>query len=149
MIVGRYGTSHIVTLVERHSRILIAVPLPHGAKSEIVVAALIETFNRLPSPMRRTLAWDRGNEMARHADFTTATGIPVFFSDAYSPWQRGTNEHTYGLLRQYLPKSTDLNLTNTERLEEIVAELNKRPWRTLGWQTPHEVFSAACVAFTA
>ncbi|TFC93291.1 IS30 family transposase [Cryobacterium breve] len=149
MIVGRYSTSHIVALVERHSRALIAVPLPHGAKSEIVIAALIDTFNKLPAPMRRTLTWDRGNEMARHADFTTATGIPVFFCDAYSPWQRGTNENTNGLLRKYLPKSTDLNLTDTARLEEIVAELNNRPRRTLGWQTPHEVFSAACVALTA
>ena len=87
--------------------------------------------------------------MARHADFTTATGIPVFFCDAYSPWQRGTNENTNGLLRQYLPKSTDLNLTDTTRLEEIVAELNNRPRRTLGWKTPHEVFSAVSVALTA
>ncbi|MEB0266898.1 IS30 family transposase [Cryobacterium sp. 10I5] len=81
MIVGRYGTSHIVTLVERHSRILIAVPFPHGAKSETVIAALIETFNKLPAPMRRTLTWDRGTKMARHADFTIATGIPVFVID--------------------------------------------------------------------
>ncbi|WP_146069909.1 IS30 family transposase [Cryobacterium sp. M15] len=111
---------------ERNSRLLIALPLPLGAKSEKVIAALIEKFNTAPATMRRTLTWDRGNEMARHADFTTATGIPVFFCDAYSPWQRGTTLNTNGLLRQYLPKSTDLNLTDTTRLTEIVTELNNR-----------------------
>ena len=149
MIRGRYSTPHIVSQVERHSRVLIAVPLPNGAKNEIVIAALTETFIKLPVLMRRTLTWDRGNEMARHAVFTTATGMPVFFCDAYSPWQRGTNENTNSLLRQYLSNSTDLNLTDTARLEEIVAELNNRPRRTLGWQTPHEVFSTACVALAA
>lgn len=83
------------------------------------------------------------------SSFTTATGIPVFFFDAYSPWQRGTNENTNGLIRQYLPKSTDLNLTNTTRFEEIVTELNNRPRRALKWQTPHEVFNAAVIALTA
>lgn len=87
--------------------------------------------------------------MVRHADSTAATGVPVFFCEAYSPWQRGTNENTNGLLRQYLPKSTDLNLTNTTRLEEIVTELNNRPRRALKWQTPHEVFNAAVLALTA
>ena len=99
--------------------------------------------------MRRTLIWDRGNEMARHGNFTTPTGNPASFCDAYSPWQRGTNENTNGLLRQCLPKSTDLNLTVTTRLEEIVAELNNRPRKALGWQAPHEVFNAATAALTA
>ena len=149
MIVGRYSASHIVTLVERHSRLLIAIPLPLGATSERVIAALIDVFNKLPEPLRRTLTWDRRTEMVRHADFTAATGVPVFFCEGYSPWQRGTHENTNGLLRQYLPKSTDLNLTNTMRLEEIVTELNNRPRRALKWQTPHEVNSAIVLALTA
>jgi len=87
--------------------------------------------------------------MARHEDFTTATGIPVFFCDAYSPWQRGSNENRNGLLRQYFPKKTDLSLTSLERLLLIVEELNHRPRQVLGWQTPHEVFTAASVALIA
>ena len=122
---------------------------PNGAKPEIVIAALIDIFNKLPAPMRRTLTWDRGNEMARHANFPTATGIPVFFRGAYSPWQRGTNENTNGLLRQYLPENTDLNVTDTARLKASATELNNHPRRTLGWLAPHEVFSTACAALTA
>ena len=148
LIVGRYGKSHVATLVERHSRTLIALPLPHGATSESVVSVLIEAFNELPDGMRRSLTWDRGNEMVRHAQFTKATGIPVFFCDAYCPWQRGSNENTNGLLRQYLPKKTDLSLTDPTRLSEIVAELNDRPRRALSWQTPRGVFHAATVAIT-
>ena len=109
---------------------------------------LIEAFNELPDGMRRSLTWDRGNEMVRHAQFTKATGIPVFFCDAYCPWQRGSNENTNGLLRQYLPKKTDLSLTDPTRLSEIVAELNDRPRRALSWQTPRGVFHAATVAIT-
>lgn len=146
LIVGRYGKSHVVTLVERHSRTLVALPLPHGAKSVDVVCALIDAFGDLPEVMRRSLTWDRGNEMVRHAQFTDATGIPVYFCDAYCPWQRGSNENTNGLIRQYLPKKTDLSLTNPTRLAEIVAELNDRPRRALSWQTPREVFQAATVA---
>ena len=86
--------------------------------------------------------------MVRHAQFTKATGIPVFFCDAYCLWQRGSNENTNGLLRQYLPKKTDLSLTDPARLSEIVAELNDRPRRALSWQTPREVFQAATVAIT-
>ncbi len=87
--------------------------------------------------------------MTRHRDFSAATGVPVFFCDAYAPWQRGSNENTNGLLRQYFPKKTDLSLLTSDALAEAVDELNRRPRRALSWQTPHEVYSAALVAMTA
>lgn len=149
LVVGRYGRSHLATLVERHSRYLLVLPLPGGAGSHSVVGALTESFNQLPATLRRSLTWDRGIEMTRHAAFTAASGIPVYFCDAYCPWQRGTNENSNGLLRQYLPKKTDLALVSPQKLAAIVEELNHRPRQALGWKTPHEVFSAAVVAMTA
>jgi len=101
-LVGRYGRSHMVTLVERHSRYLLVLPLL-DATTRTVVAALMAAFQQLPPTMRRSLTWDRGVEMTRHTDFTAATGIPVYFCDAYCPWQRGSNENSNGLLRQYFP----------------------------------------------
>jgi transposase, IS30 family len=98
--VGRYGRSHLVTLVERHSRYLVVLPLT-DATTSTVVAAVTTAFQQLPPTMRRSLTWDRGVEMTRHADFTAATGIPVYFCGAYCPWQRGSNENSNGLLRQY------------------------------------------------
>jgi IS30 family transposase len=148
LLVGRYGRSHLVTLVERHSRYLLVLPLT-DATSPRVVSAVTDAFAALPEQMRRSLTWDRGIEMTRHEDFTAASGIPVFFCDAYSPWQRGSNENTNGLLRQYFPKKTDLSLTSPQRLLAIIEELNHRPRQALGWQTPHEVFTAASVALTA
>ena len=148
LVVGRHGRSHLVTLVERHSRHLIVLPLP-DATSATVVAAVTAAFDRLPEPMRRSLTWDRGIEMTRHEEFTAATGLPVYFCNAYSPWQRGTNENTNGLLRQYFPKKTDLRLTSAPRIHSIVEELNNRPRRALQWKTPLEVYETALVAFTA
>ena len=103
LLVGRHGRSHLITLVERHSGFLMVLPLP-DASSTSVVAAVTASFLELPERMRGSLTWDRGIEMTQHADFTTATGLPVYFCDAYSPWQRGSNENTNGLIRQYFPK---------------------------------------------
>ncbi len=148
LIVGRYGRSHLVTLVERHSRYLLVLPLP-DARSSSVIAALVTAFKQLPQGMARTLTWDRGIEMTRHQEFSAATGVPVYFCDAYCPWQRGSNENTNGLLRQYFPKKTDLSLITSETLAASVAELNQRPRAALAWQSPLEVYSRAAVALTA
>jgi IS30 family transposase len=148
LLVGRYGRSHFITLVERHSRYLVALPIK-DATSGTVIAALLAAFARLPEPMRKSLTWDRGVEMTRHAEFTAATGLPVYFADAYCPWQRGSNENTNGLLRQYFPKKTDLAAHTPEHLQQVVDEINSRPREVLGWQTAHEVFQAAVVGLIA
>jgi IS30 family transposase len=148
LLVGRYGRSHLVTLVERHSRYLLVLPVP-DATTVTVVSAVARAFLELPEAMRGSLTWDRGVEMTNHADLTEATGMKVYFCDAYSPWQRGSNENTNGLLRQYFPKKTDLSLTSPQRLQQIVDQLNQRPRAALAWKTPHEVFWSAAVAMIA
>lgn len=148
LLVGRYGRSHLVTLVERHSRYLLVLPL-RDATTATVVTAVIAAFQQLPPAMARSLTWDRGVEMTRHADLTAATGLPVYFCDAYCPWQRGSNENSNGLLRQYFPKKTDLSIHQPEHVQAVVNELNQRPRQTLGWHTPHEVFWAASLAMIA
>ena len=148
LIVGRYGRSHLVTLVERHSRYLLVLPIK-DATSGTVITAVAQAFARLPDTMRKSLTWDRGVEMTRHTEFTDVTGIPVYFCEAYCPWQRGSNENTNGLLRQYFPKKTDLSIHTNEHVLKVVAELNSRPRAVLRWQTPFEVFSAASVALIA
>ena len=147
LIVGRYGRSHLITLVERHSRFLIVLPIT-TASSAAVITELCRTFTALPEPMARSLTWDRGIEMSRHVEFSSTTRVPVFFCDAYSPWQRGSNENT-GLLRQYFPKKTDLSVHAPEDLQTVVDELNDRPRAVLKWQTPAEVYRAANVALIA
>ena len=124
------------------------LPLP-DASSTSVVAAVTASSLELPERMRGSLTWDRGIEMTQHADFTTATGLPVYFCDAYSPWQRGSKENTNNLIRQYFPKKTDLSVHSAEHLADVVAQLNDRPRQTLQWQTPREVFWRAAVALTA
>jgi IS30 family transposase len=119
LLVGRYGRSHLVTLVERHSRYLLVLPLP-DARSSSVITALVSAFRELPDGMARSLAWDRGIEMTRHLQFSATTGVPVYFCDAYSPWQRGSNEKTNGLLRQYFPKKSDLSLITSDTLMSSV-----------------------------
>ena len=114
-----------------------------------MITAVAKAFARLPQTMRKTLTWDRGTEMTRHAEFTWASGVPVYFCDAYCPWQRSSNENTNGLLRQYFPKKTDLSLHTPEQVLDVVDKLNRRPRQTLKWQTPHEVFQAASVAMIA
>jgi IS30 family transposase len=132
--------------VERHSRYLLVLPLL-DATTLTVVAAVMAAFQQLPPTMRRRLTWDRGVEMTRHADSTTATGIPIYFCDAYWSWQRGSNENSNGLLRQYFPKKTDLSQHDADHVQAVVNEL--RPRQTLGWQSPYEVFRAATVAMIA
>jgi transposase, IS30 family len=148
LLVGRYGRSHLITLVERHSRYLLVLPI-NDATSGTVITALVGAFARLPETMRKSLTWDRGAEMTRHAEFSSLTRIPVYFADAYCPWQRGSNENTNGLLRQYFPKKSDLGIHSHEHVQAVVDELNSRPREVLRWQTAHEVFHAASVAMIA
>ncbi len=143
LVVGRRGGSHVGTLVERRSRYLVLLHLPSGAGTDSVIAALTRAMRQLPPILRRSMTWDRGIEMTRHHEFTARTAMPVFFCDARSPWQRGSNENTNGLLRQYLPKGTDLSVHSAEDLTTIADELNNRPRRILDWQTPNEVLIAS------
>jgi IS30 family transposase len=137
------GMSAIATLVDRQSRFVMLVPLPDGHTAPVVADALAAKITELPEQLRRSITWDHGKEMARHADFTVATGVPVYFCDPRSPWQRGSNENTNGLLRQYLPKKTDLHTISAEQLDDIAAELNERPRQTLDFQSPSEALTAA------
>jgi transposase, IS30 family len=142
------GGSAIVTLVERTSRFVILIRLPRGHGSEEVLAALARRIVALPQQLSRSLTWDQGKEMAQHARFTVETGLRIYFCDPRSPWQRGTNENTNGLLRQYFPKFTSLAGVTQRRLDSVAAELNGRPRQTLGWISPSEKFAEA-VAMTA
>src|SRR5262249_45014170 len=112
--------------------------LPHGHTADAVADAVIERLTALPAWFARTLTWDNGREMARHARIAQATGINVYFADPYSPWQRASNENTNGLLREYLPKGTDLSTYTAAQLQEIEDELNDRPRKRLGFYTPRE-----------
>jgi IS30 family transposase len=128
--------SAIGTLVERHSRFLMLFPLSEGHTAEAVRTALGETIQRLPDQLWRSLTWDQGKEMAEHATFTIDTGLQIYFCDPKSPWQRGTNENTNGLLRQYMPKTTDMAALTQGDLDAIALSLNTRPRRSLKYQTP-------------
>src|SRR5277367_875866 len=127
--------SHIVTLVERHSRFTTLLKVP-SKDTAVVVAALIRHARKLPAALRRSLTWDRGLEMAKHKTFTMATDVKVYFCDPQSPWQRGSNENTNGLLRQYFPRGTDLSGYTQSELDKVALRLNQRPRITLGFQTP-------------
>ena len=140
------SNSYIVTLVERHSRYVLLAKVPNR-DSQSVITALINQAQRLPDELLKSLTWDRGKEMAQHKRFTLATDAAVYFCDPQSPWQRGSNENTNGLLRQYFPKGTNLSVHSQERLDEIAQQLNQRPRKTLGYETPAERFEA-CVAMT-
>jgi transposase, IS30 family len=138
LIVGRANRSFIGTLVERQTRYVMLTHLGQDATTDHVTARIAEQIVRLPEHLRLSLTWDQGREMARHLEFTVATGVEVFFCDPHSPWQRGSNENTNGLLRQYFPKGTDLAVHDHHELDRVAAELNGRPRQTLGWATPAE-----------
>jgi len=136
------GNSHVATLVERHSRFCMLVKVP-GKDTATVVAVLSQHVRQLPATLRRSLTWDRGLEMAQHKSFTMATDVQVYFCDPQSPWQRGSNENTNGLLRQYLPKNADLSRFSQSQLDEIALRLNTRPRETLGFRTPADKLQAS------
>jgi IS30 family transposase len=138
LITGAHNQSAIATLVERTTRYVMLVHLPHDHTAETVRDGLIKTMTTLPAHLRGSLTWDQGAEMAAHRSFSIATDMPVYFCDPASPWQRGSNENTNGLLRQYFPKGTDLSAYGPEDLEHVAQELNGRPRKTLGWNTPAE-----------
>jgi IS30 family transposase len=138
--------SHVATLVERRSRFVMLVQVP-SKDTATVVAALSQHVRQLPATLRRSLTWDRGLEMAQHQSFTVATDVKVYFCDPQSPWQRGSNENTNGLLRQYLPKKTDLSGYSQSDLDQIALRLNQRPRKTLGFETPESRLQAS-VALT-
>jgi IS30 family transposase len=137
------GRSVIATLVERRSRFVMLVALPRGHGAEAVADALSQAVTTLPAQLRRSLTWDQGKEMAEHARFSIATGVPVYFCDPHSPWQRGSNENTNGLLRQYYPRRTDFKMVTQSDLDQVAAELNDRPRQTLGWKTPCQALDEA------
>src|SRR5579859_988581 len=148
LILGEGNRSAVGTLVERTSRFLMLLNL-HGERSaEAVDAAMRQTISTLPKELWRSITWDQGTEMANHASFTVATNIPIYFCNPHAPWQRGSNENTNGLLRQYLPKGTDLSQLTAADLRRIQRSLNARPRKTLGYMTPSERF-AQLVAATA
>jgi transposase, IS30 family len=134
--------SAIATLVERSTRYCQLVALPDGQRAEAVRDALARSIGELPTQLRRSLTWDQGKEMLEHLQFTVDTGIQIYFCDPKSPWQRGSNENTNGLLRQYLPRRTDLGRFTQKELDAVAAELNGRPRQTLGWSTPAERLAA-------
>jgi IS30 family transposase len=145
-LIGGTKNSHIATLVERHSRFTILVKVP-SKDTATVVAALSRHVRKLPASLWRSLTWDRGLEMASHKTFTVATNVKVYFCDPQSPWQRGTNENTNGLLRQYFPKRTDLSDYTQAELDKVALRLNQRPRKTLGFETPASRLQAS-VALT-
>jgi IS30 family transposase len=138
------NNSQIATLVERHTRYVMLAKVS-GKDTETVINALIKQARKLPSELYKSLTWDRGKEMHDHKRFTLATDIKIYFCDPQSPWQRGSNENTNGLLRQYFPKGTDLSVHSQAKLNAVARQLNGRPRKTLGFETPAERFNA-CVA---
>ena len=131
--------SAVGTLVERHSRYVLLFPLPEGFTAERMRPALTAAVLQLPQQLRRSLTWDQGREMANHVQIAEATGLDIYFCDPHSPWQRGSNENTNGLLRQYLAKGADLRQFDQAALDAIAAELNNRPRERHGFRTPAEV----------
>ncbi len=148
LIMGAFNRSAILTLVERATRYTLLGDLPGGHSASEVYACLMELIRTLPANLARSLTWDQGREMAMHATFTVDSGVQVYFCDPHSPWQRPTNENTNGLLRQYFPKGTDLDLVSKDHLDSVAAELNGRPRIVLQGETPAEAY-ARLVAMAA
>jgi IS30 family transposase len=142
LLMGK-GMRAIATLVERKSRFVMLVALPNGHAADVVADALAAKIVELPEQLRRSLTWDQGKEMASHARFSANTGVPVYFCDPRSPWQRGSNENTNGLLRQYFPKRTEIAHYTQAELDAVAAELNGRPRQTLGFKTPSQALDEA------
>ena len=136
LILGQHCRSAIGTLVERQTRFCLLIHLPDGHGAQTVRDRLVAAIQTLPEQLRRSLTWDQGSELAQHRAITLATDMAIYFCDPHSPWQRGSNENTNGLLRQYFPKGTDLSVHNAEHLESVAAEINGRPRKTLGFITP-------------
>ena len=147
LVIGKDGKSAVGTLVERKTRFLMLLHLPHGRTAGHVRDALAARITELPDALRRSVTWDQGKEMSQHQDFTVDTGVSVYFCDPRSPWQRGSNENTNGLLRQYFPRGIDFDAIDPTRLNEVADSLNRRPRETLGWRSPGEAY-AETVAMT-
>jgi IS30 family transposase len=141
LLMGAFNRSALVTVVERRSRFLLLGDLPAGHDAQAVYECLIELTADLPDALRRSLTWDQGREMAHWPQLQVDADIDVFFCDPHSPWQRPSNEHMNGLLRQYFPKGTDLNLLSLEHVRFVAAEMNGRPRKVLDWKTPAEVYA--------
>jgi IS30 family transposase len=148
LIIGQNGRSAIGTMVERASRFVMLLHLPDDHKAETVRAAMTAKIVQLPAALARSVTWDQGVEMAGHARFSVDTGVEVYFCDPHSPWQRGSNENTNGLLRQYFPKGTDLSVHSADHLDTVAASLNTRPRQTLAWMTPSAKLDQLLVAST-
>ncbi len=146
LILGEGGRSAVGTLVERSTRFVLLLHLADGRSAVSVEASMRKAIATLPTELRRSITWDQGAEMSTHASFTTATGIPIYFCDPHAPWQRGSNENTNGLLRQYLPKGTDLSTHSAADLKRIQRSLNDRPRKTLGYLTPSEAYTQVVAA---
>jgi len=146
-LIAGSNNSYIATLVERHTRYVMLAKV-QSKETESVISALIKQSKKLPSELYKSLTWDRGTELADHQRFTLATNIDVYFCDPRSPWQRGSNENTNGLLRQYFPKGTNLAVHSQAKLNAVARRLNERPRKTLDYETPAERFNA-CVALTS
>jgi transposase, IS30 family len=146
LILGAGNKSAIGTLVERSTRFVMLLHLPSGHGADAVAAQMTEVMATLPARLRRSLTWDQGSEMTNHARIAAAADLEIYFCDPHSPWQRGSNENTNGLLRQYFPKGTDLAVHTREDLDEAAAELNARPRKTLGWKTPAEALGEVLAA---
>jgi IS30 family transposase len=149
LIIGKDNKSAIGTLVERSTRFVMLLHLPGGYGPERVTAAMTQAMGGLPDAIRRSLTWDQGKEMTGHARIAVAADLDIYFCDPHSPWQRGSNENTNGLLRQYFPKGTNLAAHSREHLQAVADELNARPRKTLGWQTPAQALDEVLAAAAA
>ena len=149
LIIGTPNSTAIGTLVERSTRFVLLLHLPAGRGAVAVTAAMTAAMGTLPAQLRRSLTWDQGIEMMTHAQISMATGMEIYFCDPHSPWQRGSNENTNGLLRQYFPRGTNLAVHSPEHLEAVAAELNSRPRKTLGWKTPAQALEEVLAADAA